>query len=237
MVILLSISTDKSQTAKRLGIKNILALRGDPPRPEEYSTSETPLPSEIPFSYAEDLVTYISSQYTSVFTIGVAGYPTPHPDSSSSASDLVYLKRKVDAGAQFIITQLFYDVDQFLGWAKAVREAGITVPIIPGVMPIQNYASFRRLVKLTQCDVPPKILADLEPIKSDDAAVKRYGAKLATDMVRRLLEDKQGGVKGVHFCTLNLEKSVRVIMDDLGWSSPSSGGVQVHLNGLSLIHI
>lgn len=94
------------------------------------------------------------------------------------------------------------------------------MPIIPGVMPIQNYASFRRLVKLTRCDVPARIMAELEPIKADDAAVKRYGAALATEMVRRLMQD--GAVQGVHFCTLNLEKSVRVIMEDLGWSSSSA---------------
>ena len=122
----------------------------------------------------------------------------------------------MDAGAEFIITQLFYDVAGFETWVASCRSAGITVPIIPGIMPIQNYASFRRLVKLTQCEVPPRIMADLEPIKADDAAVKRYGAALGTEMVRRLLD--KGTVQGVHFCTLNLEKSVRVIMDDLGWS-------------------
>lgn len=97
---------------------------------------------------------------------------------------------------------------------------GITIPIIPGVMPIQNYSSFRRLVNLTQCPVPDEIWNDLEPIKSDDAAVKQYGARLATKMVERLLSQRL--VQGVHFCTLNLEKSVRTIMENLGWSGAVS---------------
>lgn len=96
---------------------------------------------------------------------------------------------------------------------------GIDQPIIPGIMPIQNYASFRRLVNLTKCPVPDSITSDLQPISSDDAAVKRYGAELATKMVNQIIES--GLVPGVHFCTLNLEKSVRTILDNLGWSATS----------------
>lgn len=96
---------------------------------------------------------------------------------------------------------------------------GINQPIIPGIMPIQNYASFRRLVNLTKCPVPDSITSDLQPISSDDATVKRYGAELATKMVNQIIGS--GLVPGVHFCTLNLEKSVRKILDNLGWSAAS----------------
>lgn len=167
------------------------------------------------------MIRYIKAEHDDFFCIGVAGYPTPHPDSADAADDLHWLKVKCDAGAQFIVTQLFYDVDGFESWVSSCRSAGINIPIIPGIMPIQNYASFRRLVKLTQCDVPPQITAELEPIKADDAAVKRYGADLATAMVKRLVG--RGTVQGVHFCTLNLEKSVRTIIESLGWTVTANG--------------
>ncbi|ORY29628.1 methylenetetrahydrofolate reductase-domain-containing protein [Naematelia encephala] len=210
------------EKARALGIQNVLALRGDPPRSEEYAIS--PISTPDYFTHADDLVRYIREQHGDYFCIGVAGYPTPHPDSEGPEDDLHWLKIKCDAGADYIITQLFYDVEGFEGWVKTCRKNGIDVPIIPGVMPIQNFASFRRLVNLTQCSVPDSIMTALEPIKSDDAAVKRYGAQLATGMVQRLVSS--GLVPGVHFCTLNLEKSVRTILENLGWTPESSNRVQ-----------
>ncbi|OCF39825.1 methylenetetrahydrofolate reductase [Kwoniella heveanensis CBS 569] len=205
------------EKCRSLGITNILALRGDPPRSEEYAVDPNPQPDF--FQHADDLVRYIRKEYGDYFCIGVAGYPTPHSDSESAESDLHYLKVKCDAGADYIITQLFYDVEGFLEWVTTCRERGITQPIIPGIMPIQNFSSFRRLVNLTKCPVPESIMADLQPISSDDAAVKRYGAELATRMVRQVFQS--GLVPGVHFCTLNLEKSVRTILENLGWSATS----------------
>ncbi|EIW69857.1 hypothetical protein TREMEDRAFT_38541 [Tremella mesenterica DSM 1558] len=209
---------DALSKCKEMGITNILALRGDPPRSEEYAV----IPPTEPdlFQHADDLVRYIRAEHGDYFCIGVAGYPTPHLDSESVEDDLKWLKVKCDAGADFIITQLFYDVEGFESWIKECRRIGISVPIIPGVMPIQNFASFRRLVNLTHTPVPVSIMSDLEPIRTDDAAVKRYGAKLATQMVRRLLSSSL--VPGVHFCTLNLEKSVRTILENLGWSAESN---------------
>ncbi|WRT70575.1 methylenetetrahydrofolate reductase [Kwoniella shivajii] len=206
------------EKCKSLGIRNILALRGDAPRSEEYATEPNPQPDY--FQHADDLVRYIRQNHDDFFCIGVAGYPTPHPDSESDESDLQYLKVKCDAGADFIVTQLFYDVEGFLDWVKTCRERGITQPIIPGIMPIQNFASFRRLVNLTKCPVPESISSDLLPISSDDSAVKKYGAELATKMVQRILDSKL--VPGIHFCTLNLEKSVRTILENLKWTSSSS---------------
>lgn len=176
------------QRAKDIGIQNVLALRGDPPRSEEYATTLDPEPDF--FQHADDLVEYIRKQYDDFFCIGVAGYPTPHVDSASPEDDLHWLKVKCDAGADFIITQLFYDVEGFETWVRACRDfgastmemdpvelmAGITQPIIPGVMPIQNFASFRRLANLTKCEVPEKIMQDLEPIK---VSLKRLSSELA----------------------------------------------------------
>lgn len=224
---------------RELGIQNILALRGDPPRQEEYRPAPGPDKEfqavgdlddaladeddeETPFVYAEDLVRYIHCEHSDWFCVGVAGYPTPHPDSTSADSDIQFLAQKVDAGADFIITQLFYDVEGFEAWVRRVRAAGVTIPILPGIMPIQNYASFRRLTNLCKCPVPTQIIEDLEPIRSDDAAVKAYGATLATQMVTKIMadarKDPQLNVPGVHFCTLNLEKSVRTVLENIGWT-------------------
>ncbi|KAL1409881.1 methylenetetrahydrofolate reductase 1 [Vanrija albida] len=208
------------QRCRDIGIQNILALRGDAPRGDEYAVDANDNFDE--FEHADDLIRYIRKQHGDYFCIGVAGYPTPHPDSDSAESDLHYLKVKVDAGANFIITQLFYDIGEFERWVLSVRGAGIDVPILPGVMPIQNFASFRRLANLTKCSVPPNIFTDLERIKADDAAVKQYGVRLATTMVNRLIAS--GLVNGVHFCTLNLEKSVRTILEKLGWLADGGHG-------------
>ncbi|KAG9125481.1 hypothetical protein FRC07_007434 [Ceratobasidium sp. 392] len=200
-------------TAMERGISTILALRGDPPRGEEYW-----IPTDPRFQHAEDLVTYIKQHptFSSHFCIGVAGYPDGHSDGGTEDEQLTYLKRKVDAGAEFIVTQLFYDVHRFKSWLGKVRARGITVPIIPGVMPLQTYAMFTRMTALCNATVPEHIQTQLDAIKHDDQLVKEYGVNLAVTMIRSILSD--GDVKGVHFGTLNLEKSVRRILDELGWT-------------------
>lgn len=207
------------KAAKDAGIQNILALRGDPPRGAEYW-----IPTDPQFNHASDLVAAIraSPEFSQHFCVGVAAYPDGHPDQEASEEhELDNLKRKVDAGADFIVTQLFYDVDAFFAWERKVRARGISVPIIPGIMPIQNYPSFLRVVKLTGSKVPDAVHKALEPIRHDDAKVKEYGVMLAQSMVQRLTEN--GVVKGVHFCTLNLELSVRKVLERLQWtiSSPA----------------
>ncbi|KAF9014000.1 methylenetetrahydrofolate reductase-domain-containing protein [Cyathus striatus] len=202
------------ETAKERGIRNILALRGDPPRGEEEW-----IPSDPRFTHGIDLVSYIRSlpDYSSHFCIGVAAYPDGHADSSlDEDEELDYLKAKVDAGSDFIVTQLFYDVDRFLEWQKKVRAKGINVPIIPGVMPIQTHASFLRLTKLCGTRVPPSVTSVLGPISHDDQLVKDFGVTLAVEMIQRLATE--GSVPGVHFCTLNLEKSVQRVLETLQWT-------------------
>ncbi|KAF9446327.1 MTHFR-domain-containing protein [Macrolepiota fuliginosa MF-IS2] len=198
--------------AQEGGIENILALRGDPPRGQEEW-----VPSDPRFAHAIDLVTYIRESYGDHFCIGVAAYPDGHPDKLiDEDKDLDYLKAKVDAGANFIVTQLFYDIDGFLRWLKKVRERGITVPVIPGIMPIQTYSSFQRLTKLTGAHVPDHVHDALKPISHDDQLVKDYGVTLAVGMIRKLVSE--GAVPGVHFCTLNLEKSVQRVLENLQWT-------------------
>jgi len=115
----------------------------------------------------------------------------------------------VDAGANFIITQLFYDVKVFLKFEKDCRNIGIDVPILPGLMPIMSYAGLTRMCSLCGSSIPPQILKDLEPVKENDEAVQEYGVKQCADMCRELIA---AGVKGLHFYTLNMEKSVRAIL-------------------------
>ncbi|THH12009.1 hypothetical protein EW145_g283 [Phellinidium pouzarii] len=188
--------------AKELGIENILALRGDPPRGEEYW-----IPTDPRFTHAIDLVKYIKSspEFSSSFCVGVAAYSDGHDTDVDEDTELNCLKAKVDAGAEFIITQLF------LRW--------ITVPVIPGIMPLQSYASFLRLTKLCGTKVPPELHLQLEPLRHDDQKMKDFGVTLAADMIKRLIDD--GDVKGVHFCTLNLERSVRKVLENLDWAGGS----------------
>lgn len=117
-----------------------------------------------------------------------SGYPHGHPESTSYAEDLQYLKEKVDAGADFVITQLFFEAKRFLQFYRDCREIGIMVPIIPGVMPIQGYQSLRHLTKLSKLEVPQFISDAILPIKDDDAAVRNYGVHLAVKMGRELFQ-------------------------------------------------
>nr|CAG8545434.1 5695_t:CDS:10 [Entrophospora candida] len=194
--------------AKDAGIQNILALRGDPPRGQEYWTT-----TDEEFQYAIDLVRFIKKEYGDYFCIGVAGYPEGYPESNNKSQDLLYLKEKVDAGADFIISQLFYDVDLFINWEKNCRKIGISVPIIPCIMPIQGYHSFRRITNLCKIYIPPQILNDLEPIKHDDQAVKDYGVNLAISIINKLYKEHK--ILGFQLCTMNLEKSIKLILERL----------------------
>ncbi|KAJ3128671.1 hypothetical protein HK098_003878 [Nowakowskiella sp. JEL0407] len=198
--------------AKEAGIQNILALRGDPPRGQEnFEVVETG------FAYAVDLVKYIRKEYGDYFCIGVAAYPEGHIENPDYEADLKHLKEKVDAGADYIVTQLFYDCDLYLKWVKRCRDMGITIPILPGIMPIQAYGGFKRMTTLSKTFVPKKILDDLEPIKDNDKAVKDYGVKLAVEMCSYL---KENGVTGFHFYTMNLERTVRLVLEGLKFVAP-----------------
>jgi len=187
-------------------------LRGDPPRGEDRWES-----CDDGFAYASDLVAYIREQYGDYFSIGVAGYPEGHLDSTDKEEDFKWLKFKVDQGADFIVTQLFYDTGLFKDWVQECRKRGINVPILPGIMPIQSFGGFSRMTSLCKTFVPESILKALEPIKEDDQAVKDYGVKLAVQMCREIQE---AGIQGFHFYTLNLEKSTRLILEGLGFVAP-----------------
>ncbi|KAI9045849.1 methylenetetrahydrofolate reductase (NAD(P)H) MET13 [Aspergillus affinis] len=195
------------QAAYKAGCTNILALRGDPPREKE--TWEA---TEGGFRYAKHLVKYIRDKYGNHFDIGVGGYPEGADDNSDVDLLIDHLKEKVDAGASFVITQMFYDTDNFIEWVKKCRAKGVDIPIIPGIMPIQTYAAFIRRANWTKSRIPPEWLEILEPVKNDDAAVKDIGKGLVADMCRRLIAS---GINHLHFYTMNLAQAVQLVLDEL----------------------
>ena len=204
------------QQAKSSGVHNILALRGDPPRGKRSWAKDDVSGGEC--DRAIDLVKLIRSLHGSYFGIAVAGHPEGHPSSSSLEEEMKHLKEKMDAGADFIITQFFYDTALFLQYVKRCREYGIDCPIVPGIMPIQSYNSFVRMTEYCNIAVPAEVFERMNPVKDDDEAVKEIGCEIADEMCRRILETspEDGGVDGVHFYTLNLERSVTRILMSMG---------------------
>lgn len=176
--------------AYQAGCSNILALRGDPPREKEKWQA-----IEGGFRYAKDLVEYIKKRYGDHFDIGVAGYPEGCDDEQDPEVLLEHLKEKVDAGGTFIVTQMFYDVDNFLSWVEKVRAKGITVPIVPGIMPIQTHAAFERRAKWSNCHIPQKWSDALDPVKNDDAKVREVGKELIAEMCRKIIDS---GIMALH---------------------------------------
>jgi len=225
------------KVCKAAGIQNILALRGDPPKGQERWTAV-----EGGFEHAIDLVNYIRREYGDYFGIGVAGYPEKHVDCPSMEEDIAHLKAKVDAGADFVVTQVFYDADHFIAWVARCREVGISCPIIPGLMPINTYAGWKRIVTLCKTLIPAGMEEELEAIKDDDQAVKDYGITFLMNMIKKLLAAGFEGLGPVsffsfllwsfssffpipfppdfHFYTLNLEKATIQILEGLGFVPP-----------------
>jgi methylenetetrahydrofolate reductase (NADPH) len=208
-------------TCKENGICNILALRGDPPgHLEQGAASEGFKVCEGGFAYATDLVKYIRSEFGDYFCIAVAGYPEGHLEATSFDDDMKHLKEKVDAGADLIVTQLFYDNPSFLAYVDKCKEMGITIPILPGIMPIQSYAGFNKMTALCKTKVPEGIPERLDAVKDDDEKVKDMGVQIGIEQCKELIEK---GTPGLHFYTLNLESSVMRIVQGLGlvpdWTS------------------
>lgn len=181
---------DALKQAFDAGCNNILALRGDPPREQEQWQAK-----EGGFRYALDLVKYIKEQYGDHFDIGVAGYPEGSDDEKDVDVLIEYLKQKVDAGGTFVVTQMCYDADIYIDWMKRCRAKGITVPLIPGIMPIHTHAAFLRRANWTQCHIPDDWTMALDPVKNDDDAARDIGAGLVAEFCRKLLD---AGVTNLH---------------------------------------
>lgn len=190
------------------GVNNVLALRGDLPQD---GSVETPLPS--PLQYASDLVSLIRSAFPAK-GISVAGYPEVHPESASLEADLGYLKLKLDNGADFAITQLFFDNNLYHDFVKRARAAGITKPIIPGILPVVSLKVIKRIVSLCGASIPAEFLAELEQADQAGgaAAVQKIGIAHARRQAQELLD---AGVPGVHLYTLNRAEVVLDLVEGL----------------------
>jgi methylenetetrahydrofolate reductase (NADPH) len=190
-----------------LGIENILCLRGDPPKGQ---TAFQPV--EGGFSYAIDLIRLVTSRNS--FGVGAACYPEGHVECSDKRLDWDRAAAKVEAGAEFLISQLFYDHRDFLEMEDYLRnKRHVGVPIVPGVLPILNTKQIKRFTSLCGSKLPPDLLGKLEHYADDDESVRRLGIEVCTDICRRLLDH---GVPGLHFYCLNRVPSSSEIMHNLG---------------------
>jgi len=187
------------------GIDNVIALRGDPPKGEtEFQRTAGG------FAHASELVTFVRQNYG--FCIAGACYPESHPEAISAEQDLAALKVKVDCGAQFLITQLFFEADAYFRFVERARQVGITVPIVAGIMPITNVAQIKRFTSMCGASIPAELLAELELHEDDQKKVREIGVRSAVELCTKLL---LGGVPGIHFYTLNRSHATREILDAL----------------------
>lgn len=195
------------------GIENVLALRGDPPRGEkEFAQPEGGLSSSA------ELVALISADYG--FAIGGACFPEVHPEAAGLEADIAYLKTKVEAGASFLITQLFFDNRHYFDFVPAARAAGIDVPIIAGVMPITSYAQIKRFCELCEATIPAALAEAMEALGGDEQAEFELGVAYAAQQCAELL---RGGAPGIHFYALNKAAATRAILRALQVARPWQG--------------
>lgn len=199
--------TELGATLDRLSaarIENIIALRGDPP---VGAARFEPAPDG--FSHAAELVGFIRDRFGDALSVAGACYPEGHVECRDPRRDLAHLVAKVRSGTDFLITQLFFDNRHYFDFVERARAAGITVPIVPGIMPIGNVAQIERFTRMCGATIPAPLFAELDRCRNDPAAVAALGAAHATAQVVDLL---RGGAPGVHFYTLNQSPATRVIL-------------------------
>ena len=198
--------------AQARGIENIVALRGDPPKGEAQFTAPAG-----GLSYGNELVSLIRREFPD-FSVAVAGYPETHREAPSPVADLANLKRKVDAGADVVITQLFYDNQDFWRFRDRCRQAGIRVPIVPGILPVTNLAQIRRIASLCGARLPRAFQEALETEADNPQGQFAVGVDFATRQVRELVD---GGVPGLHFYVLNKSPATTAVLQSV--APPRSG--------------
>ena len=190
---------------KNLGVETIFVIRGDEPRGDDF----TPHPDSL--TYASDMIRFIKERYD--FTLGCAGYPEGHVEAESLEKDIEYLKLKVDKGAEYIVAQYFYDNKFFFDYCKKCRDAGITVPIIPGIMPVYTVKMTSILSQVCGATITTELQKQLGAVNADDKdAVLNLGIDFAVEQCRGLLKE---GVDGLHFYTMNRGKSTTEILTRL----------------------
>jgi methylenetetrahydrofolate reductase (NADPH) len=189
-------------TLSESGVRNVLALRGDPPGGPGTDWVST----EGGIEYASELVAFV--RQVSDLSVGVAAFPEGHRDSASLDDDVAVLKAKHDAGAEFAVTEMVLRASDYFGLVERAHAVGVDFPIIPGIMPILNFNSMAKMVELSGREIPDEVMARLEPLKDDPAAVRAEGIAIATELCDTLLEQ---GAPGLHFYTLNRSKATREI--------------------------
>jgi methylenetetrahydrofolate reductase (NADPH) len=191
-----------------MGVDNVLALRGDPPKDQE-----APPAAANDFVYASDLVSFIRGQYPEL-GIGVAGYPEGHPEAPCPEEDLKALKYKLDQGGDFVVTQLFFDNDYYWDFVRRLRATGERKPVVPGVMPIFSLKVIRKVLSLCGASIAPAFLRELEEAqeKGGNEAVQAIGIAHARRQIRGLLE---GGAPGIHLYSLNRDEACLELLDGI----------------------
>ena len=197
---------DHLEKVKALGLTNILALRGDPP-----AGSTDFIPAADGFAYASELIKFIKSK--NGFSIAAAGYPEKHPDAPSIEEDIRHLKEKTDAGAEIIITQLFLENDKFLRFRDLCVKEGISVKIIPGIMPVVTLPQIERMVNLSGVILPRKMDADIKNADGDAEKIFQIGVYYASTQVENLMKE---GVPGFHFYPLNKARAISEVIENSG---------------------
>ncbi|MBN2514907.1 MAG: methylenetetrahydrofolate reductase [NAD(P)H] [Deltaproteobacteria bacterium] len=206
---------------KKRNINNVLALRGDPPTGEQVFKK-----TEGGFGYANELVEFIKANYN--FSIGVAGYPEKHVEAPNLTTDIENLKRKVDAGADFIITQLFFNNDDFYRFRDMAQNKGIEIPIIPGIFPIFNYKQIAKIASLCGANIPNHLNDTLAGVSKDNEEVAKYGTEYAIRQSQDLLDN---GIAGLHFYSMNKSRHVAKIVRELDLNREEKDEIKKRITG------
>ena len=196
---------EKIEQMKQLGIKNVMALRGDL-TPELEKTD----PSTWDYKHATELVRELKEMGD--FCVGAACYPEVHPDSVNQKDDLTHIKEKVEAGAEFLTTQMVFDNNLFYNFMYKIREIGVTVPVIPGIMPITNANQISRMIDLSNAYIPRKLLAICDRFRDSPEAMMQAGIAYATDQIIDLISN---GIRGIHIYTMNKPEIARAIISNV----------------------
>ncbi len=185
---------------RAIGCRRIVALRGDLP-------SGMGHPGDL--RYASDLISFIRAEHGDAFRIEVGAYPETHPQANDALLDLKHFKTKIDAGADAAITQYFFNADAYFHFVDAVRALGVTVPIVPGIMPISNFSQLRRFSEQCGAEIPRWIGKKMQAYGDDAESVRAFGAEVVAGLCERLVA---GGAPGLHFYTLNLAKPTTQVL-------------------------